>query len=117
MSPEGRGSSEPPRGDAPLGYGRGSERSMQCQLVHAIHGRLRFRIDEPEVFLYGPPALEAWLRGLPGVREARANAAGRSVVIVHDGEPDRDDELTHRLAEFDRVELRSIDPNGTPRGS
>ena len=39
---------------------------MQCQLVHAVPGRARFRIDEPAVFLYEPGALESWLLGQAG---------------------------------------------------
>ena len=89
---------------------------MQCQLVHVVPGRVRFRIDEPEVFLYGREALEAWLRSLPGVREARVDPASRSAVVRHDVLATDADELHERFAGFDRVGLRSFDASVVARG-
>jgi Cu2+-exporting ATPase len=89
---------------------------MQCQLLHAVRGRLRIRIDEPEVFLYGPGALEAWLRTQPGVREVRVNPTSRSVVVVHDERASTAEELRGRIAGFDRVGLRLFEAQGEPGG-
>src|SRR5262249_41963757 len=72
--------------------------------------------DEPEVFLYGPKALEAWLRSLPGVRGARGDPSSRSIVVVHDDESNRADELWGQLAEIDRVELRGFELHGFTHG-
>jgi Cu2+-exporting ATPase len=87
---------------------------MRCQLVHALPGRARFRIDEPEVFLYDPAALESWLRGEPGVREVAVKPACRSVVVVHDERVVRAEDLLGRLAGLDRTRLRAV-PVTPPR--
>ncbi|HZW30229.1 MAG TPA: heavy metal translocating P-type ATPase [Isosphaeraceae bacterium] len=81
---------------------------MRCQLVHAVPGRARFRIDEPEVFVYDPGALESWLRGQAGVRQARVNPTSRSVVVLHDPRRVRAEDLLDRLTGFDRVHLRDV---------
>ena len=81
---------------------------MRCQLVHAVPGRARFRIDEPEVFLYEPGALESWLLGQAGVREARVNPGCRSVVVIHDPQVVGAEDLLGRLTGFDRVRLRDV---------
>src|SRR5437762_10921 len=91
-------------------------RTMRCSLVHAVPGRARFRIDEPEVFLYDPSALETWLRGRTGVREARVNPACQSVVVDHDARSVCAEYLLESLAGFDRVRLRDV-PSATPRPS
>jgi Cu2+-exporting ATPase len=84
--------------------------------MHAVPGRARFRIDEPEVFLYGPSALEAWLRTQPGVREVRVDTTSRSVVVVYDRRETRAEELRVRLAGFDRIGLRSFEARGESSG-
>jgi Cu2+-exporting ATPase len=81
---------------------------MRCQLVHAIPGRARFRIEEPEVFLYDPAALRAWIEGHPGVREARVNPSCRSVVVAHDPRAIDAERLRGLLAGLDRVRLREV---------
>jgi Cu2+-exporting ATPase len=73
--------------------------------LHAIPGRARFRIDEPEVFLYDPEALRSWLGSHAGVREVRVNPACRSVVVVHDPGVVDEKDLLARITEFDRVKL------------
>jgi Cu2+-exporting ATPase len=81
---------------------------MRCQLVHAIPGRVRFRIEEPEVFLYDPVALQAWLGGQPGVRAVRVSPASRSVIVTHDAEVLGANDLLARLTGLDRRQLREV---------
>jgi Cu2+-exporting ATPase len=83
---------------------------MRCQLVHAIPGRARFRVEEPEAFLYGLAALEGWLAGQPGVREVRVNPASRSVVVEHDPKAVGAEGLLALLDGLDRVRLREVAP-------
>src|SRR5215469_14250498 len=57
---------------------------MQCELVHAIPGRARIRLDEPEVFNGMAGRFRAFLGGLRGVSAVRLSAASRSVVVTYD---------------------------------
>src|SRR5262245_15822985 len=81
---------------------------MRCELVHAVRGRTRLRVDEPEVFRFDLASLLAWLGSQPGVRDVRANPACRSVVVTHDPDGVQPEELVARLAGLDRRRLREV---------
>ena len=81
---------------------------MRCQLVHAISGRARIRIEDPDVFRYDPASLQAWFGNQPGVREVRLSPASRSVVVTHDPAGVRPEDLVARLAGLDRRQLREV---------
>src|SRR5947207_251839 len=87
---------------------------MRCQLVHEIPGRVRIRIDEPEVFHFDPAALRAWLEDQPGVRAVRVNAASRSVVVDHDPAALGAERLVARLAGLNRLRLRDLSVAARP---
>ncbi len=57
--------------------------AIRCQLVHAIRGRVRLRIETPEVLDHAR-SLEAFLRDQPGIRDARLNRHCRSLVVSFD---------------------------------
>jgi Cu2+-exporting ATPase len=56
---------------------------MRCQLVHAIPGRVRIRIESAKALDHAA-VLQAYLEGQPGVRSVRINRDCRSVILTHD---------------------------------
>src|SRR5512135_2140637 len=62
----------------------GFPRAMQCRLVHSIPGRIRVRLEAPEVFRDQAELLQAALGERPGVRDVRLNRGCRSVIVTFD---------------------------------
>src|SRR5688500_9903336 len=58
--------------------------SLQCQLVHAIQGRVRIRVETPQLFEGLAEAFQAFLGDQPGIQEVRLNPGCRSVVLTYD---------------------------------
>jgi P-type Cu2+ transporter len=93
---------------------------MQCRLVHSIPGRIRIRLEAPEVFRDQAEALQAALGDRPGVSDVRLNPDCRSVIVTFDRDRASAEELVawlealtpERLAEESATKL-----GGTGQGS
>jgi Cu2+-exporting ATPase len=66
---------------------------MQCRLVHSIPGRIRVRLEAPEVFRDQAESLQAALGERPGVRDVRLNRGCRSVIVTFDRDRTSAEEL------------------------
>jgi hypothetical protein len=58
--------------------------SVPCRLVHAIPGRVRMRVENPEFFGSLSASFEAFLRDQPGIREVRLNPSCQSLILHYD---------------------------------
>src|SRR5262249_32442664 len=64
--------------------GSSSQSSLRCWVVHAIPGRLRFRMESRRLFADLAAAFETFLRDLPGIQDVRLNPTCRSVTLTYD---------------------------------
>jgi Cu2+-exporting ATPase len=79
---------------------------MRCQLVHAIPGRIRIRVESPGAFQRAA-TLQAYLESQPVVLSVRLNPACRSVILTHDPAVEAED-LVARVAGLSPQQLREM---------
>jgi Cu2+-exporting ATPase len=88
---------------------------MDCQLVHAISGRVRIRLDAPaKFFREHAEGLQSRLASRPGVREVRLNPDCRSLIVTFDPGALRAEDLLDCLHNL-RPEQLAAPPSSTPR--
>lgn len=71
--------------------------AVRCRVVHAIRGRLRVRVNFPQIFDGLSEAFNAFLRDQPGIQEVRLNPGCRSVVLNYNPDVLRVDDLVDSL--------------------
>jgi heavy metal translocating P-type ATPase len=82
----------------------------QYCLVHAIRGRLRMRIELPEIFDSLAESFQALLRDQPGVREVRLNPGCRSVILNYDADIIEQDDLVTFIEQLSLDQLKAYQP-------
>src|SRR5690242_15116727 len=70
---------------------------MECDVVHAIEGRVRLRVAEPAIFNGCAPAFASALARRPGVRGVHLNAGSQSVVVTYEPEVATGDEMVDTI--------------------
>jgi cation transport ATPase len=89
--------------------------AARCRVVHAIRGRLRMRVDLPQIFDVHSGACEAFLRDRPGIQEVRLNPGCRSVVLNYNPDVLRADDLVTLVEELPIDQLNTYQPRNPPR--
>jgi len=85
---------------------------MDCHPVHAIPGRLRIRVEPPEIRTDGSDDLRTLLEGRPGIRDVRLNPRCRSLIVAYDPDVVQADDLLDLLRESSR--RRPASPTAPP---
>lgn len=89
--------------------------AARCRVLHAIRGRLRMRVDLPQIFDGLLGACEAFLRDQPGIQEVRLNPGCRSVVLNYDPDVLKADDLVALIGELPLDQLKTYRPRNPPR--
>jgi Cu2+-exporting ATPase len=84
--------------------------SLRCTILHAIRGRIRIRVENPEVFRLASEQLKAFLRDQPGIQEVRLNPACQSIVLTYDPDIVTGSGLAARLRTVSLDQLRAHQP-------
>lgn len=84
--------------------------SVRCCLVHAIPGRVRIRVECPELFASLATSFEAFLRDQSGIQEVRLNPSCRSVVLHYDPELLHAEGLVAFVEQLSLDQLRAYRP-------
>jgi cation transport ATPase len=90
---------------------------LQCYPIHMIRGRMRLRVDTPQVFDGLAETVQDVLHEHPGVRGVRLNPQSRSMVITYDAEAVEADDLVSVLQEFSVEQLERRQPHRPARQS
>jgi P-type Cu2+ transporter len=89
--------------------------AARCRVLHAIRGRLRMRVDLPQIFDGLSGACEAFLRDQPGVQEVRLNPGCRSMTLNCNPDVLKVDDLVALVDEVDVDQLKTYRPRNPPR--
>jgi cation transport ATPase len=89
--------------------------TARCRVVHAIRGRLRIRVDLPQIFAGLSGACEAFLRDQPGIQEVRLNPGCRSVVLSYNPDVLRADDLVTLVEQLPLDPLHAYQAHNRPR--
>src|SRR5919199_2060319 len=84
--------------------------AFQWHIVHAIHGRLRLRVECPQIFDGLSRVGESFLRDQPGIQEVRLNPGCRSVVLTYNPAVLRADQVIDLVNGLSPEQLKSYQP-------
>ena len=84
--------------------------SLQCQLVHAIPGRVRIRVKTPQFFEDLAEAFQAFLGDQPGIQEVRLSPSCRSVTLTYDPDVLKAEDLLALLQALSPDQLKAYQP-------
>src|SRR5262249_54253684 len=87
---------------------------IDCEVVHAIPGRLRLRLNELAVFDGLREAFRAFVKSCPGVEDVRLNSACRSVVVEYDESAARADDLIAKIEKLSAGRLAESSAGDSP---
>jgi heavy metal translocating P-type ATPase len=93
-----------------LAGGASTTMADRCRVVHAIRGRLRMRLDCPQLFDGLSEACESFLRDQPGIQEVRLNPSCRSVILTYDPARRTEDELVSLMQALSLDQLETYQP-------
>src|SRR5262249_5227536 len=79
---------------------------LSADIVHALPGRVRFRLDDPALRNGSGDALHFYLANQPGIKEVRLNPACRSLLVQYDSSVWTAERLRKRLAEVALQQLQ-----------
>src|SRR5262245_44181091 len=79
---------------------------LSADIVHALPGRVRFRLDDPALRNGSGDALHFYLANQPGIKEVRLNPACRSLLVQYDSSVWTAQRLRKRLAAVDLQQLQ-----------
>jgi hypothetical protein len=82
---------------------------MECELVHAVPGRVRIRVTDSALVNGLASAFTAFLAGRRGVREVKVNPSARSVVVTYDSGSGSGNDL---VSEVQRLTIDELRKNG-----
>lgn len=89
--------------------------TLRWQVVHAVPGRVRLRVESSPALTDYVEAFEGLLRGLPGVHEVRCNPGCRSVILTYDAGRSSATSLLTRLRQLspDQLKIHPLRPQRT----
>jgi Cu2+-exporting ATPase len=87
---------------------------VRCHVRHAVPGRLRIRIDSPDLFDGRARGFEAFLRDQPGIQDVYLATGCRSVVLKYDATSKAKEEV---VALIERLPLEQLSSYSAVRAS
>ena len=90
---------------------------IQCSPVHTIRGRMRLRVETPQVFNGLAETVTDILSDYPGVQGVRLNQPSRSLVIMYDADAVKANDLVSFVQEFsiEQLTARQAPPRAQQR--
>jgi cation transport ATPase len=88
-----------------------SQTFIQCYPIHTIRGRMRLRLETPQVLNGLAGAVEDVLRDHPAVQGVRLNPLARSLVITYDADALQADDLVSFVQECSVEQLEARQPH------
>ncbi len=93
-----------------LAGGTSTTMADRCRVVHGIRGRLRVRVDCPQLFHGLSEACASFLRDQLGIQEVRLNPGCQSVILTYDPALRTGDELVSLMQALPLDQLETYQP-------